>query len=39
MKRADRPRICWLVEHLPDIWLFAVVTPLVLALLIHAWLK
>lgn len=27
MKRRDHPTICWLVEHLPDLWLFAVVTP------------
>jgi hypothetical protein len=37
VKRREHHIKCWIVDHLPDLWLFCVVTPLVLGLLVHAW--
>lgn len=33
MKRKDRPRVCWVIEHLPDLWLFGAVTPAIIYML------
>jgi hypothetical protein len=36
MKRNERPHLSWLVEHLPDVVLFAVAVPVsLLSLLLH----
>jgi hypothetical protein len=36
VKRRDHPRTAWIIEHLADLWLFGVVTPVLVYVLQQA---